>query len=348
MNCTGNIMKGRLMANFFPAGIRAVLLAIFIFFPARGRTAKLKSYADVSPKTTISVSQMAEKYCFRSLRVSGKRITMLTRFNTILLEGESRKASFNGVNIWLNGPITRKRGSWHIQQADIDRTFWPLLNPDKALAPEDATIVVLDPGHGGKDQGTCSRSGLTEKKLNLDMARKVRAILLKYRIDTRLTRNSDQYLELDDRTDRARWWKSSLFISIHFNAAESSGSSGVETFILPPAGYTATAKTSLGVYDQVSYQANQHDRANMLLGYLLQKSLVKHTRAEDRGVRRARFMVLKNIHCPAALIEGGFLSNRAEAEKLANPAYLDTLARGIAEGILAYVNSVKRANQAKP
>jgi len=348
MNSIVNILNRGAGKNIFSAGIRSGLLAIFILCPVCGKSAGMKSYADVSRKTTVSLSQMAERYAFRSLTVRGKQITLLTKFNTILLEGDSRKATFNGVNIWLNGPITRRWGSWHILQADIDRVILPLINPNNALASEESQIVALDPGHGGEDQGAHSRSGIIEKKMTLELARKVRAILLQYRIDARLTRNGDQQLELEDRTNRARSWKSSVFVSIHLNSAESSDPAGIETHVLPPAGYSSTANNSLGVYDQVSYQANQHDRANTVLGFLLQRSLLKHTRSEDRGVRRSRFVVLKNINCPAALVECGFLSNRAEANKLLNPGYLDNVARGIAEGIMSYLNGVKRANQANP
>ena len=291
---------------------------------------------------------MAKRYGFRSLRVNGKQITLLTKFTTILMEGDSRKATFNKVNIWLNGPITRRWGSWRICQADIDRTVWPLLNPDKALASEKYQVVVLDPGHGGNDNGAQSRAGLKEKTITLDLARKVRLILLQYRIDTRLTRNSDRQLDLDNRIALANRWKSSLFISIHLNAADSSVPSGIETYILPPVGCSSTANSRAGVYDHVVYPGNQHDRANIVLGYLLQRSLLKCACGEDRGVRRSRFVVLKNISCPAALLECGFLSNRSEAANWQDRAYRDKVARGIAEGIISYLNSVKHANQIKP
>jgi len=281
---------------------------VFLCRPLVGKSVTIKSYTDVSPKTSVSLNQMAERYRFRSWTVNGKQITLLTKFNTILLEGDSRKATFNKVNIWLNSPITRRWGSWRICQADIDRTVWPLLNPDKALASEKYNVVVLDPGHGGNDNGAQSRAGLKEKTITLDLARKVRLILLQHRIDVRLTRNADRQLGLDERIDMANRWESSIFISIHLNAADSSAPSGIETHILPPVGWPSTAKSRAGVYDRVVYTGNHHDRANIVLGYLLQRSLLKYADGEDRGVRRSRFVVLKNISCPAALLECGFLS----------------------------------------
>lgn len=337
--------RSRVIGKTISPGAFILLLPILLSGPLYSKAAKVKSYADVSRKTSISLNQMAAKYGFSALTVDGKQISMITRFNTLRMEGDSRRATFNGTAIWLNGPIGKHWGSWHILQADIDRTILPLLNPNNALAAEECEIVVLDPGHGGEDRGASSRSGLEEKKLTLELARKIRAILLQYRIDARLTRNSDRQLELEERSGRANSWQSSLFVSIHFNAADNSTPSGIETHILPPAGYPSTAKDSLGVYDQVVFPANRHDRANMVLGYLLQRSLLKYARSEDRGVRRSRFVVLKNTYCPAALVECGFLSNRADESKLLKPGYLDNLAKGIAEGIMFYLNSVKRANQ---
>jgi len=322
--------------------------AIFLSGAICSGAAKVKSYADVSPKTTISLSQMSARCGFSAMTVNGKQITMRTKFNVLAMEGDSRRATFNGTDIWLNGPITRHWGSWHILQTDIDRTILPLLNPNNALASEEYRIVVLDPGHGGDDRGAQSRSGLNEKAIVLDLARKVRSILLQYRIDTRLTRNGDQKLDLEERTDLAGRWKSSLFVSIHLNAADNSSPAGIETHILPPAGCSSTANNSLGVYDQVVHPGNRHDRANIVLGYLMQKSLLKHTGSEDRGVRRSRFVVLKNSSAPACLVECGFLSNRSEGSKMGSPAHIDNLARGIAEGIISYLNSVKRANQINP
>jgi N-acetylmuramoyl-L-alanine amidase len=335
----------RLKINFTAT---TLFLAVIFVSPDLCFAASAKSYADVSRKTSVSVNQMANNYGFRSITIYGKQITMQTRFNTLIFEGNSRRASFNGVSIWLNGPISKHWGTWNILQDDIDRTVLPLLAPNNALSSESCQIVVLDPGHGGDDHGAASRARLMEKNMTLELARKVRLILLQYRVDTRLTRNNDYRMDLDDRYKKANSWNSSVFISIHLNSAKNSSPAGIETHILPPAGYMGTANNSLGVYDQIACPANRYDRANMVLGYLLQRSLLKHTKAEDRGVRRSRFVVLKGITCPAALVECGFLSNRSEELKLARPEYLDHLARGIAEGIMAYLNGVKRANQGSP
>jgi N-acetylmuramoyl-L-alanine amidase len=86
----------------------------------------------------------------------------------------------------------------------------------------------------------------------------------------------------------------------------------------------------------------------MLLGYYLQKSLIKYTRMEDRGIRRSRFYVIRNVDCPAALVECGFISSRNDRIKIVTQTYRDNVVRGIAEGILTYLNMVKRAHAINP
>lgn len=334
-----------------PVKITALHAAVFSLLTlfcltARAEAAKGKIFSDTRSARTVPVRQVAANYGFIGMSQSGKQLTLRTKFNTLLLEGESRKAVFNNVSIWLNYPVEHHWNGWHINQADIDRTILPLVNLDGALAAQEDRVVVLDAGHGGRDKGASSRSGLDEKDLTLDVARKVRAILLRYRVDARLTRNSDSDLELEERVARARGWNASLLVSIHFNSAGSSSPSGIETHILAPAGCAGTAGSPDGAYDSAFHPGNRHDRANMALGYLMQKSLLKHAGGDDRGVRRSRFYVLKNASCPATLLECGFLSNKSDLSKIGGQDHIDRLARGIAEGIMSYLNAVKRANSA--
>ena len=114
------------------------------------------------------------------------------------------------------------------------------------------------------------------------------------------------------------------------------------------AGCPITSIATVTARDRVVYPGNRHDGANMVLGHMLQKSLLKYTRAEDRGVRRSRFYVIKCAPCPAALVECGFISNRKERENLMDPKYRDRIAKALAEGIIAYLNTVKRAHNIKP
>lgn len=298
---------------------------------------------------TLALSKLSKRHGFVAYTTEGKRLTLKTRFSTFNFEGDTRKAEFNNTLIWLNAPVSRHWGSWTISEIDVPKTILPLLNPSGALRSENARLVVLDPGHGGGDPGAIEpRRGLEEKQLTLELAERVKTILRKYGIDARLTRSSDQTLELDERCQMANRWGADLFVSIHLNTAANSGSSGIETHILPPAGCPITASSFVGSRDKAAFAGNHHDQANMVLGYQLQRSLLKYTRAEDRGVRRSRFYVIRNVNCPAALVECGFISNHSEKNKIMTAAYRDNVARGIAEGITTYLNLVKQARPRKP
>ncbi len=102
--------------------------------------------------------------------------------------------------------------------------------------------------------------------------------------------------------------------------------------MIPAAGYASTS----GTVSARVHPGNTFDAASLVLGYEVQRRLLSETGAPDRGVRRARFSVIRNVHCPGILVETGFLSNRTEAGRLNDPAYRETLAQAIADGIVAY------------
>ena len=292
----------------------------------------------------VSLSKLSRRYNFLSYTARGKNLKLRTKFNTFAFEGDTRKVEFNNILIWLNAPVARHWGSWTIRDIDVDKTILPLINPSRALKSENWRRVVLDPGHGGQDPGAADmRRGLEEKSITLELARRVRTILQKYNVDMHLTRSSDQTIDLDQRCRLANRYGADLFVSIHLNASANSDASGIETHILPPAGCPITASAFVGSRDRRAFPGNRHDGANMVLGYYLQRSMIKYARLEDRGVRRSRFYVIRNVNCPAALVECGFISSRSDRTKIMTMAYQDNVARGIAEGIVTYINMVKRA-----
>lgn len=298
----------------------------------------------------VSLSKLSHRYNFISYTARGKKnLALRTKFNTFKFEGNTRKVEFNNILIWLNAPVTRHWGSWTIRDVDVEKTILPLINPPRALKSEGWQLVILDPGHGGKDLGASDlRRGLEEKRIALELAQRVRTILQKYKVDTRLTRDSDQTTDLSQRCLLANRWKADLFVSIHLNASANSDASGIETHILPPAGCPITASAFVSSRDRVVFPGNHHDGANIVLGYYLQRSLIKYIRLEDRGVRRSRFYVIRNVDCPAALVECGFISSRKDRTKIMTSAYRNNAVRGIAEGILTYLNMVKRVQVLNP
>jgi len=152
-----------------------------------------------------------------------------------------------------------------------------------------------------------------------------------------LTRTRDVYLDLEDRPRMAKRVGSDLFVSLHFNATAVGVPQvkGVETYCLTPTGAASTANPGR-IAPGGPFPGNQHDPANLRLAYALQHALVHGLAAEDRGLRRARFAVLREATIPAALVEAGFLSHPVEGRKIGDPAYQKLIAQQLFRGLQAY------------
>jgi N-acetylmuramoyl-L-alanine amidase len=247
----------------------------------------------------------------------------------------SRRLEFNGTLVWLNGAMTTNASAQPmITETDVDSVLVPLLAPVVPVAPSNRFVVILDPGHGGEDSGAVVTNAPPEKTLTLDIARRVRQILVAEGATVRMTRGSDRTLSLSDRTEFARRRHGSVLVSIHANKAVNGDAQGIETFILPAVGFPSTAATE-PVFDE--HPGNQQDAASMQLAFFIHRELAEQMQAVDRGVKRARFEVLRNAPCPAALLEIGFMSNAADRVNIGDPEYRERLAECIAFGIRLYM-----------
>ncbi|MCA1807901.1 MAG: N-acetylmuramoyl-L-alanine amidase [Kiritimatiellia bacterium] len=305
------------------------------------------AFLAVAPLTASAANQglnwFARRHGFTDFQVRDRTIVMARRFHSFELMGNSRQAQYNGTTIWLNHPVQADRGGWVVSDTDAENTLLALAFPHRRLQQAGYGLVVLDAGHGGHDKGAVSPRQVEEKRVNLYLARRVQHLLQQQGVRVRLTREDDRYLTLEERCARAASWKGDLFVSIHMNSAASRSAQGIETHIMPPAGAPVTADSRVTERDRLSYPGNRFDAANMLLGYNLQNNMLRATRAQDRGVRRSRFYVLRNSPCPAALVEGGFISNPEEEHNIIQQTYRDKLAEGITKGILDYLNVVRQA-----
>ena len=251
----------------------------------------------------------------------------------------------DGVKVMLDDAVGSQRGHLTVSRRDYDKVFVPLFWD---LPKDPVRRIVLDPGHGGKDTGKVSGPyKYTEKAATLDTAARLKILLEKQGFEVVFTRTKDVFVDLDDRPALAANAKADLFISLHYNAgpAGDSSSDGIETYCLTPAGQKSTnagkAKSTTGVEP-----GNRFDTANMALGWGIQRRLVKSTGADDRGVRRARFAVLRTLTCPGVLIEGGFMSSRKEGALIADAAYRQKIAEAVAAGIVDYVVRARPAAKA--
>ena len=196
-------------------------------------------------------------------------------------------------------------------------------------------VVYLDAGHGGYDPGA-SCFGISEKSLTLAIQSRVKAKLEAEGYQVVTTRTSDTYVDLTDRSRAANASESDIFVSIHINASGSSAAQGIETYYYQPyAEYPSRINAA--------YHANP-TRLSMsdTLANAIQSSLINATGAQNQGVKRQTFAVLRETTAPAVLLELGFLSNPQEAARLNTSAYQETLANAIVAGIKSYYEKVSK------
>jgi N-acetylmuramoyl-L-alanine amidase len=181
------------------------------------------------------------------------------------------------------------------------------------VASEAKTVVVLDPGHGGKDNGA-RWYGVSEKTLNLDVAKRVEVLLKKRGIPVVMTRRTDTYVSLDYRAKIANRHAGAVFVSIHFNAHSNRSIKGIETFYISSKGKK--------------------------LAQSMQKRLASRINTNDRGSKKHHYAVLTKTRGVAALVECGFISNHWENRRCSTSWFRDILAQEIASGISAYCNTL--------
>lgn len=297
----------------------------------------------VASSESVSLSYIARLYSMVS-STSGNKVVMKNKWNTIEVETNSRRAWINGVMVWLHHPCRKSGRGWAIREVDFKKGIDPVMRAYAYVPSRAPRLVVLDPGHGGKDTGAVSPRKVYEKLAVLSIAKRVKAHLEAKKIPVRLTRSTDTFIPLEQRSEFAAKAGADLFVSIHADGAGDSSANGVETFVMTAAGCESSNHYGQGG-DSSSRRGNQHDGANTALGFSIQSNLVKTSKRSDRGLRRARFAVLKNAPCPAALVECGFLTNPAEEALMIDPDYREAVARGISNGIVGYITLSERARK---
>jgi N-acetylmuramoyl-L-alanine amidase len=239
----------------------------------------------------------------------------------------------------------------------------PQAPPKRPTAARDQRWhVVIDAGHGGKDPGAIGPSGLMEKEVVLDIARRLRELLHQdpqWRVT--LTRDTDVFIPLEERTAVANAKGADLFVSIHANSAERPDANGIETYFLDLASdeqsMRVAARENATTVSKVSdlqlilrdLQMTSKRNESSLLAGSVQQALVQAPgggrNGRDLGVKHAPFLVLLGAEMPSILVETGFVSNPGEERKLADPKYRAQAARAIFEGIKEYLADGNGARQ---
>ena len=289
----------------------------------------------------VAVPAFAKANGFKKPVYTDDSVTLSNRWNRITLNVDSRRAQLNGIQLMLNQGVLKDDHGWRVDKTDVRKTLLPLLQPLEHLGGVKAGVIVLDPGHGGTDTGCHGALNRHEKEIALEISRQVFLDLVLKGYQVLMTRTGDNALTLAERTERAATWGADLYVSIHLNSSASGEARGPETYVLAVPGYHSTNATPEGEADGKINVGNRFDDANILLGHAVHAELARETRL-DRGLRRARFQVLRDAPCPAVLVECGYLSNAEEEKRLVNPVQRDKLASAIARGIDTYCGQVRR------
>ena len=219
--------------------------------------------------------------------------------------------------------------------------------------------VVIDPGHGGKDPGAVGPSGLKEKDVVLGIALKLQEMIrARLNLDAILTRSSDEFLPLEERTALANTQRADLFISIHTNAHNNRRVRGISTYILNVA--TDEEAARLAAFENAVSTKRISDLEKILNDLMLnsklnessrladavQQGLIKglpkrYREIKDLGVKQAPFYVLIGAQMPSIMVEVSFITNRWEEKRLGSDAYQEAVAEGILAGIQSYIRQIE-------
>lgn len=248
-----------------------------------------------------------------------------------------------------------------------DKTFNPAtaaVAPKPSLAQQlglGIRKIVVDPGHGGHDSGAVGYGGMMEKDVVLDVGKKLRKILTEeLGVEVIMTRDTDIFIPLEERTAIANTAGADLFLSLHCNASRNKKASGIETFFLNFASDEASmrlaarenATTTKNISDlqailndlMLNSKVNESSKlARMVQGSLLDILNDNGDRPIDRGVKQAPFYVLIGAQMPSILVEMSFITNKEEARRLAKDKFQKTVAESIAEGVKKYSEVIKVA-----
>jgi len=266
----------------------------------------------------------------------GEKMRFETVKNPLEFVSGSREAMINGARSWLCFPLIEQDGKYLVSRTDLAKTIEPLVRPHRVLNVGNVQTVVLDPGHGGYDKGQVSRYGY-EKDFALDVARKLRPLLQAKGARVIMTREGDYFVPLEVRAKIANAARNSIFVSIHFNATnDDPNATGFEIFSFTPRGAPSTSDTTLTSSSYSMQPGSEVDAQSMALSACIYHSLLGHIPEYDRGIKRARFAVLRLTKVPAVLIEGGFLTERGECKLIANKDWRAKLAGAIGVGIESY------------
>ena len=294
----------------------------------------------------VTFANVAEFYHFPEYTHANRTISLRSDRRGIRAQAGTSDLYINGVRFLTLYPLAMQGEESLISAADVGKLIEPVLRPSRIPNAQKVETVVLDPGHGGTDHGSSNQWG-TEKAFALDVAKTAREHLLRAGFKVEMTRTDDTGLSLEERAAFANRFSNAVFVSIHFNSG--TGGAGVESYALAPEGVPSSSggEHHAGATDAQPNPGNAQDGLNVALTAAVHASVLSRISSFDRGVRHARFKVLRDIRIPAVLLEAGFLNDPAEGQRIATTQYRQQLGAAIAQGVQNFDTAVNyRSNNA--
>lgn len=312
----------------------------------------------------LPLNTLCQELRFRWNWEPGSQVAQVTTGSAVIrLAPGLSVALVNGVPQPLGAPVVLHDGIvWIPARALLP---WATPVPPMGTVPPGGMYairtVVLDAGHGGRDAGAVGAGGIREKDVVLDITRRLRSRLEAEGIKVIMTRSDDRFISLGQRAALANRHHADLFVSIHANASRARGASGYEVYYLSEAtddaaralavaenaaleletGPRLTQSTEAIVWDLLNTENRTTSRE---LAAVVCRGMRQFLPADNRGVKSARFYVLKWTQMPAILVEVGFVTNRTEGQRLRVADYRQHVSDGIAHGLLAYKSLYERTN----
>ncbi len=298
-----------------------------------------------APASGATLDNLCSRIGFGVEEVTEADCTITNADYTLHFFAGTRRFELNRRSIWLNAPAKPDaRAGFTFEYVDMVNLIAPLFATP--VATNRPFRVQLDAGHGGEDSGCISPHGdLYEKDLVLDIALRAGEFLAARGIEVVYTRTNDTFVSLAGRSGIAAKHKADAFVAVHANFAENQTARGIETFTLPFANMPSTS--SENSVSPIARIGNANDLANTILGHEIQRRMPGRLGESDRGLRHARFQVLRDTPCPAVLVEIGFLSNPTDSRNLSSNWYRDKIALAIADGVCAFSDRRRMATVGK-
>lgn len=306
--------------------------------PAKPEVAKTREF--------VGLKDAALRLGLKMTVAANGLVTLADATRRVEFAPESRETRINGLRFFLGDPVTMRGGELQVSRTDFETCLVPLLRPMlMTRVPARPKVIAIDAGHGGADTGTQNpRLGLKEKTFTLDVAQRLKKRLEQRGYKVVMTRETDERVNLQSRAIIANRGGADLFVSIHFNSLfPDTKTSGAEVFTFTRAGQRSDQSRAFGQSDDTEEKPapiNRFDALSVMLADAVHRATLEALKLPDRGQKTKHLGMLRGLNCPGVLVETGFLSNDAEAKKIATAAYRDEIADALTSGIESYAAMV--------